>query len=190
MEELSHRLRKWSPGWVALLTLLVFVVFSATVLPAQAELARQNSAGAGTPDLSFFYTPSQLYSMAEAYGAEGRLEYVRARFTFDVIWPVVYTVFLVATISWLYKNSFPPGSRWQLANLLPLFGALFDFFENSFTSLVMLRYPALTPGVDWLASLSTSLKWILIGASSLALVLGLVVFVGRAIWRKPAVKNG
>jgi len=77
--------------------------------------------------------------MAESYGTEGRKAYVRARFTFDLVWPIVYAAFLTTTISWLYGRTSAPGSRWRLANLVPLAAALLDYGENACTSLVMLR---------------------------------------------------
>ena len=41
------------------------------------------------------YSTSDLYEMAQSYGADGRGLYVKARFTFDLVWPLVYTLFLV-----------------------------------------------------------------------------------------------
>ena len=53
----------------------------------------------GTPDLSLYYSPNELYRMADAYGVSGRAEYIRVRFTFDLIWPLIYTFTLVTVIS-------------------------------------------------------------------------------------------
>jgi hypothetical protein len=117
--------------------------------------------------------------MAESYGERGRQAYVRARFTFDLIWPLVYTLFLATAISWAFGRAFAPDSRWQRANLAPLLGALFDYLENLSTSLVMLRYPDQTVVVDALAPVFTALKWSLLGASFILLFGGIVA----AIWR-------
>ncbi len=176
---ISDWLRSVSRGWVALAALLVFLLFSALVLPQQATLAEQQTGSADSPDTSFFYAPRDLYAMAEAYGEEGRQAYVQARFTFDLVWPLVYTLFLVTAISWIFGRAFPPDSRWQLANLVPLLGALFDYLENLSTSLVMLRYPDQTAVVDFLAPAFTLAKWSLLGASFLLLSGGIVV----AAWR-------
>jgi hypothetical protein len=48
---------------VTLLALAVFLLFSALVLPQQARQAEESSAGAGSPDRSFFYSPADLYAM-------------------------------------------------------------------------------------------------------------------------------
>jgi hypothetical protein len=164
---------------VALAALLVFLLFSALVLPQQATRAEQETGSADSPDTSFLYSPDDLYRMAESYGEQGRQAYVRARFTFDLVWPLVYTLFLATAISWVFGKAFAPDSRWQGANLAPLLGALFDYLENLSTSLVMLRFPDPTAVVDLLAPLFTALKWGFLGASFLLLAGG----TGVAAWR-------
>jgi hypothetical protein len=183
-KQISDWLCRVSTGWVALAALVIFVLFTALVLPQQASKAAQETASDDSPDTSFFYSPGDLYRMAESYGELGRQAYVRARFTFDLVWPLVYTLFLATAISWVFGRAFAPDSRWQRANLAPLLGALFDYLENLSTSLVMLRYPAQTAVVDLLAPLCTGLKWGFLGASFLLLIAGIVVAVWRWIKRK------
>jgi hypothetical protein len=181
IKRLSDWLRKVSTGWVTLAALVVFLLFTVLVLPQQANRSEQETGSADSPDTSFFYSPSDLYQIAESYGQAGRQAYIRARFTFDLIWPLVYTLFLATAISWVFGKAFAPDSRWQRANLAPLLGALFDYLENLSTSLVMLRYPEQTSVVDLLAPLFTVLKWGTLGATY-ALLLGGVVL---AVWRRP-----
>ena len=177
--QISDWLRRVSTGWVALSALLIFLLFSALVLPQQATKAEQETGGSESPDTSFFYSSSDLYRMAESYGEQGREAYIRARFTFDLVWPLVYTLFLATSISWVFGRAFGSDSRWQRANLAPLLGALFDYLENLAASLVMLRYPEQTVVVDALAPVFTASKWLLLGASFLLLFGGVVV----AAWR-------
>jgi hypothetical protein len=187
--QISGWLRRSSTGWVALSALIIFLLFSALVLPQQATKAEQETSGAASPDTSFFYSADELYRMAESYGEQGRQAYIRARFTFDLVWPVVYTFFLVTAISWVFGRAFPPDSPWQRANLAPLLGALFDYLENLSTSLVMLRYPDQTPVVDLLAPVFTALKWSLLGASFVLLVGGIVVAVWRWVKQRARAKG-
>jgi hypothetical protein len=170
--KLSDWLRRVSKGWVALSALVISLLFFALVLPGQAASAERDTGGAGSPDMSFFYSPGDLYRMAEAYGEQGRQAYVRARFTFDVVLPLVYTLFLVTAISWVNARAFPPDSLWQRANLVPVLGALFDYAENVSTSLVMLRFPAQTPVIDLLAPLFTLVKWVFVTGSFGLLFIG------------------
>lgn len=179
LNRFSDWLRMVSTGWAVLAAVAIFSLFSVLVLPGQSTAAEGVSGDAGSPDTSFYYSADDLYRMAEAYGEEGRRAYVRARFTFDVVWPLVYTVFLVTVISWVFRKAFAPDSRWQRANLLPVLGAVFDLLENVSTSLVMLRYPESTVVLALLAPIFTASKWLLLGVSFLLLAAGIVI----AAWR-------
>ena len=178
-KKISNWFHRVSKGWVVLLSLIIFLLFTALVLPAQSSKADLYARSAGSPDLSFFYTPNDLYKIAGAYGVTGRADYITARFTFDLIWPLVYTVFLVAGIGRLCQKVFPPNSKWQQLNLVPILGALFDYLENISASLVMGRFPGRTPVVDTLAPVFTMVKWILVGGSFMLLMVG----AGIAGWR-------
>jgi hypothetical protein len=179
MNNISEWIHRISTGRVTLLMLVIFLLFGALVLPAQSALAEETSGGAGSPDTSFIYSAADLYQMAESYGEAGRAAYIRARFTFDLVFPLVYTAFLVTAISWLSRRGFPAGSRWQLANLAPILGAIFDYLENIAAALVMSRYPALTPVVDALAPVFTLVKWIFVGGSFALLLIGLAAAIFR-----------
>lgn len=184
MSRLSRWLYRVSKGWVALAAIVLFFVFTPVILPQQAARFEAAAGNGPSPDQSFFYTTGDLYRMADAFGAGGREAYVRARWTFDVVWPLVYTLFLATAISWLGKRAFAEGSHWRLVNLVPVAGLAFDYLENICASLVIARYPAQTPVFDLLATVFTPLKWLFVGGS-------FVVLVGVAIaalvrWRRGA----
>jgi hypothetical protein len=170
---LSRWLVRVSTGWVSLAAALVFVLFVALVLPAQVPVTGPGGAEVGSPDLSFWYTPDELYEIAEDYGEQGREQYIRARVTFDVVWPLVYVVFLATTLSW--AGSKIGGRFWPRVNLLPIAAGVFDYLENVSTVVVMSRYPERSPVVEWLAPLFTVSKWTLLSASFVLLAVGLVV---------------
>jgi len=175
MKKLSCWFIQISNGWVTLTALVVFILFTAFVLPGQASSAKTNTGIDQSPDMSLFYSPTDLYQMAQDYGQQGRSAYIKVRFTFDLVWPLVYTVFLITTISWIYHRSFKPGSLWRLTNLVPVLGILFDYLENISTSIVMARYPSHTIIVAQLAPILTLLKWVFVGGSFVLIVLGLVI---------------
>ena len=187
MKRLSRLIHTFSIGWVALAALVGFLLFTALVLPGQAQQAEAYSEDVGSPDSSFFYTADQLYSFAEGYGPEGRAAYIRARWTFDVVWPLVYTLFLTTAISWLVKKSGHQDGWLRYLTLLPLLGMLLDLLENTAASIVMARYPRMTPLLAYLAGSLTALKWILIGLSFAALFLALILILWK--WVKKLVPS-
>lgn len=180
---LSNGLYRVSNGWLALLGLLIFAFFIAVILPAEAERAAATSGGAGSPDSSFFYSAEDLYGFADAYGPEGRAEYIRARFSFDVIWPLAYGFFFVMAISWTFGYAFDAGSRWRWGNLVPVLGVLFDFLENVSASLVMWRYPLRTPVVAELTPVFSLIKWTFVNGSFVVVLFG-VAAAGWRWWRR------
>jgi hypothetical protein len=175
----SNWMHRVSKGWVTLASLIIFLLFTALVLPDQAANAEAAAGEVGSPDMSFYYSANKLYEFAGSYGEEGREAYIRARFTFDLIWPLVYGLFLSTGISWLFRRAFSHENRWQLANIAPLLGVLFDYLENISTSLVMARYPSPTAVADWLAGVFTMVKWLLIGGSFALLLAGIVIGAWR-----------
>ena len=179
-KQLSELVHQLSTGWVALVALMVFLLFTALLLPLQAVKAESVIGDTPSPDLSFYYTAADLYRMAEAYGEEGRQLYVKTRYTFDLVWPLVYTMFLITGLSWGTRKAFAVGSPWLLANLVPVLGAFFDYLENVSTSVVMFRYPAQTKVVDGIATVFTMMKWVFVGLSFVLLLIGMVV--GLLVW--------
>jgi hypothetical protein len=177
--KLSDRITRVANGRIALACLVIFLAFTIIVLPAQSSKAKLYSGTAGSPDTTFFYTAGDLYKTAEAYGQAGRNEYIKARFTFDLIWPQVYMAFLTTAISWLFLRLDLDGELWKRVNLVPIFGVLFDYLENISTSIVMARYPDPTPIISSLAPIFTFVKWIFMGCSLLLLLYGSV----RVVWK-------
>ncbi len=176
----SNSLYHVSSGPAALIALIGFFIFGALVLPAQAQRAKVYSNGAGSPDSSFFYSTSDLYAMARGYGEAGRAEYIRARFTFDLLFPLVYLMFLATSISWVLVRAFPDGAdRRRVLNIFPVFGVLLDYLENISTSLVMASYPDKS-FAGFLAPVFTSFKWFFVNGSFVILAAGIVV----AMWRR------
>ncbi len=178
---LSNWLQRVSKGWLVAVATAIFVLFLILILPAQTKSMMAYSAHVGSPDMSFAYTPADLYRMAESYGPAGRSAYIQARFTFDLVWPLVYTLFLSVTTSWLLLKLPGINTKWFLLNQLPVIGMLADYTENITASIVMAKYPQLTPGVDYLAPIFSLVKWLFIYSSFAVVILIFFVVVWRTI---------
>ncbi len=186
---LSDGLLKISKPWWVLTSLVVFLFLIIVILPQQSAEAEEYAADVGSPDTSFYYSSQGLYEMAESYGLEGRQAYIKARFTFDLIWPIVYGLFLSLSIGWTVKGLNLKSDRWQRLNIVPLLGLVFDYLENIFASIVMARYPAKTIVISSISGLFTSLKWIFIGVSFVILVGGLIWLFLRKLIRSRKVNQ-
>ena len=184
LKKLSHWVHRISYGWVTLFTFVLFILFTAFVLPGQASRVKIVTGIDRSPDTSFFYSANDLYQIAQDYGEQGRAAYIKVRFTFDLVWPLVYMVFLTTAISWIYQQAFKPGSILQLTNVVPVFGMLFDYLENIAASIVMARYPTPTVVVDQLTPILTFVKWVFVGGSFGLLVIGLFVAIYKSVQAK------
>lgn len=177
---MPSKLSSWFFKWVnwkwVLAAIVVFAFFIVFILPWQAAKSEEVTGSRESPDTSFLYSANDLYQMAEHYGEEGRSAYVRARFTFDLVWPLAYLFLLVALLSILYRV-LPTESRWRRLNLLPIGGWVMDMLENIGASWTMYRYPVRTTVVAELTPVFTLLKWCLINVSFAALVPGLIITI-------------
>ena len=142
LNKLSSWLRKKSTGWLVIGSLIIMLLFTILVLPSQAEVSRESTGSTTSPDTSLYYSPEDLYKIAEIYGPDGRQAYIYARWTFDLIFPLVYVSFLAIGLSWFSKQLNTSSKIWNLVNLIPLLSGLLDYLENSAPSLVMYLYPA------------------------------------------------
>jgi hypothetical protein len=174
MTRLSQWFYKVSTIWVALACFLIFIVFSSFTLPSQSRAAELYSAGTGSPDTTFIYSGKALYHMAEVYGVDGRHAFLTARWTFDLAFPIVYTVFYLSTISWSWNKLLGSGSKWRLINILPLFAIIFDYLENTTTSLVMVVFPRHNLLAENLAPIFTPVKWFFVVSCMLLVIVGIV----------------
>lgn len=172
MRKLSDWLIRVSKPPLVIIALVIFALFLILVLPAQPKIGVTEDFDPGYPDMALWYSADHLYGIAEAYGVDGRAEYVRMRYRFDIIWPLVYVGFLATSLSWVCRK--------HRMNLLPIFAGFFDLLENLFVSIVFLRYPEASPGLPILAAMMTMLKWSLIAVSFLCLIGGLATLLIRS----------
>lgn len=86
----------------------------------------------------------------------------------------------------MFRQRLPRGSRWQLANLVPLGVVLFDLLDNTAASVVMQAYPRSVPLAAALAPWFTAIKWSLVAASLALLLIGLAAALVSRARRIPA----
>jgi hypothetical protein len=145
----------------------LLAVFMATILPAKAADAASYTPARAAFDTSFFYTPAQAIERVGLYSPEGRAAYVYDRWTFDLVWPVVYGFFLLSGwafgLSRLVPEKDGERDRGRAVWLsVPALAVFFDFIENTAVTVLMLSYPASPLVVAVIASVGTTIKWVLV----------------------------
>lgn len=150
---------------------MIFTGFIIFVLPAVSATTKENTGSSLSPDTSFFYSVEKLYQIAEEYGEAGRQYYINSRFTFDVVWPIVYGFFLISAFSLTFKKPIA-GKSFYLFNLLPLFGMSFDFSDNITAVYLMIKYPQ-TTFIAYFAPYFTLMKWLFLYLAFGLLIIGI-----------------
>jgi len=163
---------------ILILTSLLFAFFIIIVLPYVSEYGKSNIGGIGSPDTEILISGEQLYKIAESYGNEGRETYVFLRWTFDVVWPIVYMTFLLSLIIALGKTI---QYKWaKNLYLFPIGAMLFDYLENTFLTIVMIRFPVEMFLFGSITSYVSLGKWIILnGSFVVVLVLGMTRLIIR-----------
>lgn len=181
MKRLSGFFYRISTGWVALVFVVVFIIFGVLVLPVESAKAEAYSQGMGGPDTSLFYNGKTLMQMAEVYGETGRAAFLKARWGFDLAFPILFTCFFITTISYLFKKATQDPLKLPLVNLIPLLGFVFDLAENTATSVVMAAYPRPATWGLILAPVFTPLKWVFVSTSMFLLAIGLLLWLYKTL---------
>jgi hypothetical protein len=181
MKKWFHLSIEHMPYWLGLASTLIFAFFIAVILPQQSELAIVYGLSESV-DTSFFYNASELYRIAESYGALGREFYIVQRWTFDLVWPLVYFSFIFSLSALLFQSiGLSKMNRWILSFVW--FSVAFDYLENIMVSLVMFRYPSQTWVIADLAGTVTSLKWIFLVLAFFILFFLIIIKVIQLILR-------
>lgn len=179
--DLSRWIRRKNKTVYLWASFIIFALFMITVLPNVSETTKNITGTNISPDTSFIYSSQKLYDIAESYGEVGRAYYIRSRFSFDIVWPIVYLFFLTSMITFLFNSSL---------NLIPFIGVLFDFLENLGASYVMFRYPLDTGFIAKVTPMFTLLKWIFIFTSFVLILIGLIRLVLHKLFTKLNKRQG
>jgi hypothetical protein len=165
---------KLSSTPLVIVSAIIFLTFILWFLPDQKEKSEVYAKGVGSVDLSFFSPPDRVYKMAETYGEKGRQEYIRARVTFDVVWPLSYTLFILSLTTFCLTRIHGSDSKLVHLNLFIIATLLLDFMENGLAVLVMGSFPQRLDGIVYLMSTCTAAKWTFMGIASGVWTYGLI----------------
>lgn len=185
LKKISETIRKYANGWLVLILFAGEAFFNAVILPNQQAKMEASSGGIGPIDLQLFYTPEKVYSMVESYGEAGRASYRTFLLTGDIIYPIVYTLFFSLFITWLFQRGFPPKSKMQALNVVPLGGWLFDLLENLGIATMLSVFPSTPDALAWITAIATLIKWLFAAATIVLMLVGLVKAVMNGFKKQP-----
>lgn len=159
-------------------TLIVFAIlfglFGGLVMPAVGEMINERAGQAvSILDIQSGLYPSEVYGLVASYGDAGRSLYRIVQLTVDIVYPVVYTLFLAIALFLFYKAPGASGQGRQL-HRLPLLLMALDYTENLLVVAILSLYPTEVPALAYLCSGATFLKWSVFVALVVLVLVGLV----------------
>ena len=144
---------------IILAVLLMYNVFLVRVMTPHAEEMRRFAGDWGAPDGHLYYTADKLYAEIGQWDQAGREHYINFRLSLDPVWALLYTSFLIVTISVCTRRLFAPESRVHLLNLLPLIPMLADLTENFLGIALVANLPERLDMLALITASVTATKW-------------------------------
>jgi len=148
---------------LSLLLLLLVIVFNVAIMP---NLTGDKKA---VPiDIHFAYSPEKAYELINSYSDATRKSYMIGSMTLDVIYPVVYVLFLSFSLVVLFR-------KYEKLAWLPYFLFVSDLLENTGIITLLYNYPKELYHLAIVTSVFSTVKWILSILIVLILCTGLVM---------------
>jgi hypothetical protein len=203
MEESQATLLEQLANWkVILVVFLATIAFNLFVFSGRTRELRLDS-GLANPilDTRFSYTPDEAYKVMKDLKPEGRRLYVITNASEDLVFPLLYNLFLALTLTAVFQAAFSsssrtlfgkPGARLTVAGEkaaarlkslahLPLLVLVCDYAENICLIILMVNFPSRLNWLARLASVFTSLKWFSGTLCAVLIVFGLLIWGARKL---------
>ena len=118
-------------------------------------------------DLELFYSKEDVVRNFNELGPDGRSVYVLSSLILDTLYPILYTSLILGAYVKLFKSS-------AAILCIPLIAFSFDILENLQITRLVLNFPNVNETHVYLASMSTSFKWIAISIAISVLIYGII----------------
>lgn len=203
MDELRLTFLEQLASWkTILIALVVTMLFAVVIFPSRdRELKRDSGLQNPILDLRFSYTPDDAYTVMKSLESEGRRLYVETTASEDLVFPLTYVLCLAFTLTAVFQAAFSPtfrtisgkpGAHLTTAGIqaaasfrsitrLPFLVLACDYLENGCLIVLMLIYPTRLNWLARLASIFTSLKWILGAVCVLLIIFGVLIWGARKL---------
>ena len=118
-------------------------------------------------DLELFYSKANVIENFSTMGPDGRSIYVLSSLLLDTVYPILYLSLFLGAYFKLFRSS-------KAILLVPVTAFSFDILENLQITRLVLNFPNVNETHVFLASMSTSFKWIAISIAISVLIYGII----------------
>ena len=158
--------------------ILLFMTYFDRRMAQLADQAKVNQLES-IPDMQLTgYDPSWLYSYASKLSSNGRQFYLRTILIPDFAFPIVYSFWFAAVLSYAFSATGPHYLGFRIVLPIPFLAALFDFAENLLLFQLLSDFPdGFSEQKADFASAFTQLKWGMILLSFVAILVGVITSI-------------
>jgi hypothetical protein len=123
-------------------------------------------------DLEFYFTAERAYELIATYNQAVRSFYIPFELSADIIYPILYGIYLSLILSFLLKKNWqdPHNQVISLVNLLPFGASIFDFFENFGIVILVANYDTRLDTLAVITGINNAIKWIFAGLTLLSIL--------------------
>jgi len=134
------------------------------------------------------YSADYVKILFETLGNEGRKAYLFKQIPMDMIYPLLFAVTYSLLLTYLFKRIFTPESKLRYLNLIPVFGGLFDYLENTGIIIMLSVYPQFSASLAKLTAFFSVTKSIFTSLFFLILIAGTVKLIFKTIAKRQKAK--
>ncbi len=128
------------------------------------------------------YNATQAYAFLDEYGSAGRAAY-SVSMVFDILFPFLYAIVLSVGLGLIVGSMhLPLRAQWVIGKL-PFLAAIANWIADIFI-LILLNYPGRLVVIAIIASVLTSLKFLILGICVVGMLIGAIYLLGRKVSRK------
>lgn len=175
----------FSKKLVPIISTILFILFMILVLPYINRLMQDNLGQLSSPDTMLFYSAETFYSLLLAYGEAGRSLYILLRWTFDLIYPLIYGLFFLSVLTqlMLHNHKINKTILW-----IPLLAVVFDLLENTIATILMVNFPVRYNALVYILQIASALKWLMLLITIILIAYYLILRINQYIASKREIR--
>ncbi|MFW5889433.1 MAG: hypothetical protein ACOCUD_03535 [Bacillota bacterium] len=175
----------FSKKLVPIISTILFILFMILVLPYINRLMQDNLGQLSSPDTMLFYSAETFYSLLLAYGEAGRSLYILLRWTFDLIYPIIYGLFFLSVLTqlMLHNHKINKTILW-----IPLLAVVFDLLENTIATILMVNFPVRYNALVYILQIASALKWLMLLITIILIAYYLILRINQYIASKREIR--
>ena len=171
-------LNKYSSGKNVLFFFVVTQIFYGTMLFFSVPKVVQYSNGMKILDmLPTGYRAEYVQTLFQTLGETGRTIYLFQQIPLDMFYPGLFAISFSLLLTFIFEKVFSKESKLQLLSIVPIFGGLFDYFENIGIIVMLLIYPNFQPWIARITNIFSVLKSTFTIIMFALLTIGIIMFL-------------